>query len=54
LLPFDGVIRDADGSDIIAMHWCPWLGMSQFFQGESKNNPFFVIEEESTKFSLGR
>jgi hypothetical protein len=54
LLPFDGVICDANGSGIIAMHWCPQLGMSQFFQGESKNNLFFAIEEESTKFSLGR
>jgi hypothetical protein len=32
----------------------PWLGMPQFFQGESKNYSFFAIEEESAKFDLGR
>jgi hypothetical protein len=44
LLPFDGVICNADSGGIIAMDWCLWLGMAQFFQGESKKNyPFFAI-----------
>jgi len=30
-LPFYGVVCDADGGGIVAMHRCPWLGMSQFF-----------------------
>jgi hypothetical protein len=43
LLPFDGVICNADSGGIIAMDWCLRLGMAQFFQGELKNNPFFAI-----------
>jgi hypothetical protein len=36
------------------MYRCSWLGMSQFFEGESKNDSLFAIEEESAKFCLGR
>jgi len=53
-MPFYGVVCDANGGGIVAMHRCPWLGMPYFFQGESKNYSFFAIEEESTKFGLGR
>ena len=53
-LSFYGVVCDADGGGIVAMHRCPWLGMPQLFQGESKNYSFFAIEEESAKFDLGR
>jgi hypothetical protein len=42
-LLFDGVTCDANSGGIIAMDWCLRLGMAQFFQGESKNNPFFAI-----------
>jgi hypothetical protein len=38
-LPFDGVVRDADGGGIVAVYWCSWLGMSPFLKGESKFYP---------------
>jgi hypothetical protein len=30
LLPLDGVVCDADGCGIIAVHRCSWLGIPQF------------------------
>jgi hypothetical protein len=42
-LPFDGVVCDADGGRIVAVYRCSWLGMPQFFEGESKNHTFFAI-----------
>jgi len=53
-LSFHGVICDADGGGVVAMHRCSWLGMPQFFEGESKNYSFLAIKEESAEFSLGR
>ena len=53
-LSFDSVVCDADGGGIVAMYRCSRLGMSQFFEGESKNYTFFAIEEESAEFCLGR
>jgi len=42
-LPFDGVVCDADGGGIVTVYRCSWLGMSQFFEGESKKDTFFAI-----------
>ena len=38
-----GVVRDAYGGRIVAVYRCSWLGMPQFFEGESKNDTFFAI-----------
>ena len=42
-LPFNGVVRDADGGGIVTVYQCSWLGMPQFFEGESKNDTFLAI-----------
>jgi hypothetical protein len=52
-LSFYSVVCDANGGGIVAMYRCSWLGMSQFFEGESKNDSLFAIEEESAEFCLG-
>jgi hypothetical protein len=44
-LPFDSVIGDADCGHIVTMNGSSWLGMAQFFEGESKNYAFFAVQE---------
>ena len=32
-LLFYGVVDDAEGSGVISLDWCGWLGMVHFFEG---------------------
>jgi hypothetical protein len=46
MLLFDGVVRDAHRSGIVAMDMGFWLQVTHIFEGESKNYPClaFVVE----------
>jgi hypothetical protein len=43
MLAFDGVVRDANRSGIIAMYRGFWLRVTHISEGESKNNPRLAI-----------
>ncbi len=46
-LSFDGVVCNANGRCIIAMHRYSWLGMSQIFKGGSKNIPSWQLRNNA-------
>jgi hypothetical protein len=45
-LAFDGVIGNADGSVVVAVHGSRRLGVARFFKDESEDLDFLGIEEE--------
>jgi hypothetical protein len=46
LLSFDGVVRNAYSGGVVAMDGCFWLRMAQFFEGQTKNDALFAVQEE--------
>ncbi len=45
-LLFDGVVCNAYCGGISAMNGCFWLRMAQFFEGRTKNDALFAVQEE--------
>jgi hypothetical protein len=42
---FDHVIGESCGSGIIGLHWCWWLRMANFIEGDAERNGFLLVEE---------
>ncbi len=53
-LTFDGVIRNAYCSCIVAMHGGLWLRMAHFGQGESKYDACLIIMVKGAEFRFRR
>ena len=47
-LPFNSVVRDADGRRVVAIYWYCGLQMAKFFECDAKNCGLFEVEKEGT------
>ncbi len=45
-MSFDGVVHNAYGGGVVATNGCFWLRMAQFFEGQTKNDALFAVQEE--------
>jgi hypothetical protein len=53
-LPLDGVVCDADGRGIVAVHGCFRLRMPHIIEDVAKNNRRLAIVVECAEFGFGR
>jgi hypothetical protein len=51
-LRFNGVVRNANSGDVVAMDRSFMLWMSQLFESQPENHAFFTIQEEGTEFGF--